>query len=240
MVQNYSVSIILPAINETYSLQKTIDIILEHNRNYIKEIIIILSKNKTSKKTITVANKCMNLNPKYINIEYQTLPFLGGAIRKGFEIATGTHVVMMASDLETDPNDVQKFLKISIKNKNSIITASRWVKGGSFKKYSSIKLILNLVFQNIMKLLFGTNLTDLTYGYRLFPNEILKKIKWDELKHPFLLETILKPLKMKVNIIEIPSKWEARSEGISQNAFITNFYYIKTAMIIKFFWKNND
>jgi len=240
MVQNYSVSIILPAINETYSLQKTIDIILEHNRNYIKEIIIILSKNKTSKKTITVANKCMNLNPKYINIEYQTLPFLGGAIRKGFEIATGTHVVMMASDLETDPNDVQKFLKISIKNKNSIITASRWVKGGSFKKYSSIKLILNLVFQNIMKLLFGTNLTDLTYGYRLFPNEILKKIKWDELKHPFLLETILKPLKMKVNIIEIPSKWEARSEGISQNAFITNFYYIKTAMIIKFFWKKND
>ena len=240
MVQNYSVSIILPAINETYSLQKTIDIILEHNRNYIKEIIIILSKNKTSKKTITVANKCMNLNPKYINIEYQTLPFLGGAIRKGFEIATGTHVVMMASDLETDPNDVQKFLKISIKNKNSIITASRWVKGGSFKKYSSIKLILNLVFQNIMKLLFGTNLTDLTYGYRLFPNEILKKIQWDELKHPFLLETILKPLKMKVNIIEIPSKWEARSEGISQNAFITNFYYIKTAMIIKFFWKKND
>ncbi len=240
MDQNYSVSIILPAINETYSLQKTINIILGDNRNYIKEIIIILSKNKTSKKTITVANKCMNLNPKYIHIEYQTLPFLGGAIRKGFEIATGTHVIMMASDLETDPKDVQKFLKISIKNKNSIITASRWIRGGSFNKYSSIKLILNLVFQNIMKLLFRTNLTDLTYGYRLFPNEILKKIQWDELKHPFLLETILKPLKMKVNIIEIPSKWEARSEGISQNAFITNFYYIKTAMSIKFFWKKND
>ena len=76
----------------------------------------------------------------------------------------------------------------------------------------------------------------MTYGYRIFPTELIRKIKWQELKHPFLLETILKPLLMKINIIEIPSKWEARLEGTSQNSFLQNFEYIKTAILIRFFW----
>ena len=42
---------------------------------------------------------------------------------------------------------------------------------------------------------------------------------------------------MKVNIIEIPSKWSARLEGTSQNSFIENFRYIKTALNIRLFWK---
>ena len=89
----------------------------------------------------------------------------------------------------------------------------------------------------MLKCLFLTKLSDMTYGFRIFPSNLVKEIKWQELKHPFLLETILKPLLMKVNIIEIPSKWEARLEGTSQNSFIENFRYIKTALYIRLFWK---
>ena len=81
-------------------------------------------------------------------------------------------------------------------------------------------------------------MSDITYGYRIFPSYIVKKISWEELKHPFFLETILKPIKMKTNIIEIPSSWKARLEGESQNNFMANFLYIKTALRIKFFWKS--
>ena len=70
----------------------------------------------------------------------------------------------------------------------------------------------------------------MTYGYRIFPAKLVKKIKWQELKHPFLLETILKPLLMKVNIIEIPSKWVSRLEGTSQNSFIENLEISKESL----------
>jgi len=92
----------------------------------------------------------------------------------------------------------------------------------------------------MLRIIFLTKLSDMTYGFRIFPSNLVKQIKWQELKHPFLLETILKPLLMKVNIIEIPSKWEARLEGTSQNSFFENFRYIITALNIRLFWKNKQ
>ena len=58
--------------------------------------------------------------PNLIKTHFQDLPFIGGAIQKGFQISSGTHILMMASDLETDPNDVKK--KITSKTK-AIIAA---------------------------------------------------------------------------------------------------------------------
>ena len=237
MRNNYSLTVLLPVINETYSLEKTVNILLKNNPKEIEEIIIIISKDKTQINSIKVIDSLIMIYPKIIKKIYQDLPYLGGAIQNGFNLAKGTHVVMMASDLETDPEDVKEFVKISSENKDYIITATRWKSGDNFYQYNYIKLILNFIFQNMLKLLFNTKLTDLTYGYRLFPSHIIKKIEWEELKHPFLLETILKPLKLNITIVEIPSIWKARSEGTSQNDFITNFFYLTTAIKIKFLWK---
>ena len=231
-----NVSVILPVINETFSLEKTISIILSDNKKDILEIIIILSKIKTTKNALKKAEALKDKFQDVIKVYFQELPFLGGAVQKGFQLSKGTHVIMMASDLETDPNDVKKLIDLSKLNPSSIITANRWIKGGGFKKYNIFKYYFNFLFQFILRCIFLTNLSDMTYGYRIFPTELIRKIKWQELKHPFLLETILKPLLMKINIIEIPSKWEARLEGASQNSFLQNFEYIKTAILIRFFW----
>ncbi|MDC0343169.1 glycosyltransferase family 2 protein [Alphaproteobacteria bacterium] len=230
---NYSISIILPVINETYSLEETVEVILKENDS-IQEILIITSKNKTTKKSFETIKI---LQAKYSNIIihfHQELPFIGGAIIKGFQVCNGSHVIMMASDLETNPEDVKKMIILSKKNLNSLITASRWKNFKSFKNYNLLKLLLNFIFQNLMKLFFMSKLTDMTYGYRLFPSKLVKSLSWQELKHPFLLETILLPLKINIDIIEIESKWKSRSEGESQNSFFANFMYFKTAFRIKF------
>ncbi len=238
-MSNFKVSVILPVINETFSLEKTIDIIIKNSSHDISEIIIIVSKEKTSMRSITLTNYLETKKyPDLIKTHYQNLPFLGGAIQKGFEVSTGSHIIMMASDLETDPNDVKKLINLSKQNPTSIITANRWIKGGSFKKYNIIKFYLNFLFQLMLRFIYLTKLSDMTYGFRIFPSKLVKEIKWQELRHPFLLETILKPLLMNINVIEIPSKWEARLEGTSQNSFFKNFIYIKTALTIRLFWKN--
>ena len=231
------VSVILPVINETFSLQKTVEIIIQNSKEDISEIIIVVSKDKTNDDSLRLINRLETSKyPNLIKTHFQTLPFIGGAIQKGFEMSTGTHIIMMASDLETDPNDVKSLINLSKLNQSSIITANRWIKGGSFKKYNIIKFYLNFLFQLMLRCIFLTKLSDMTYGFRIFPSNLVKEIKWQELRHSFLLETILKPLLMKVNIIEIPSKWEARLEGTSQNSFIENFRYIKTALNIRLFW----
>ena len=61
----------------------------------------------------------------------------------------------------------------------------------------------------------------------------MQSIKWEELKHPFFLETALKPLRLGVKFIEVPGHWAARTEGESQNGFFDNFKYFKTAFHIR-------
>lgn len=198
--------------------------------------IIIITAQKTSSETISTAQK---LIAKYssrvkIFIHEQTLPFVGGAVRDGINIAKGSHLVMMSADLETDPNLIREFISLSKKSPEKIITASRWKQGGSFKGYSKIKLICNYIFEKSIAIFYFSGLSDMTYAYRIFPSNLMKNIRWEELKHPFFLETTLKPLRLGVNFIEIPARWEARTEGVSQNSFFANFKYFRTAFHNRF------
>ena len=117
---------------------------------------------------------------------------------------------------------------------NDIITASRWIGAGSFQGYSPVKWICNWIFQKMIAFLYLCRNTDLTYGYRIFPADLLRSINWHEVKHPFFLETALIPLRLGVRIQEVPAHWKARTEGVSINPFWANFRYFKTAFRIRF------
>ena len=226
------VSILLPALDETYSLFQTVKIIADTCRpEDIAEIIIIVSPEKTSQATLDTAEKLIAEYQGRINIyiHEQKLPFVGGAIREGINLAKGSHLVMMSADLETDPDTIKDFIAQSKKFPDRIITATRWKKGGGFKGYNKIKLLCNYIFEKSIAIFYLSSLSDMTYGYRLFPSELMKNIKWEELKHPFFLETVLKPLRLGVKFIEIPAKWKARTEGESVNGFFANFKYFRTA-----------
>ncbi len=137
---------------------------------------------------------------------------------------------MMASDLETDPRDVPILIAEAKKLPDAIITASRWRKGGGFEGYSRVKLLANWTFQKSFSALYATRLTDMTYGYRIFPTRLVQAIQWEEVRHPLLFETLIKPMRLGVKVVEIPSVWKVRHEGESQNTFFRNFEYFKTGL----------
>lgn len=169
-----------------------------------------------------------------INIIYQDELFFGGALKKAIKEFKGKNFLMMASDLETNPKDVKFLIRSSNIVEKKIICTSRWIKKNSFKNYNLVKLICNKIFQILVKLLFDTKLTDLTYGFRAYPRSYIKKMKLIEKKHPIMLEAILMPIKEKKKTIEIPTTWKARVEGKSNNSFMENFYYFKTLFRIFF------
>ena len=61
------------------------------------------------------------------------------------------------------------------------------------------------------------SLTDLTYGFRLYRTAVLQGIVWQELKHSFLFEALVKPLRLGCRVTEVPAAWEPRREGMSHN-----------------------
>lgn len=229
-----SASIILPVINETTSLRQTADIILRDvKRATIKELVIVVCK-KTTPESLAAVDQMRQELEELVVVLHQQLPFLGGAMREAFAAARGSHVLMMASDLETDPNDVRRLLAEAEKHPAAIITASRWQGRGNFQGYSKVKLACNWLFQRFFSLLYATDLTDMTFAYRVFPTRLVQAIRWEELRHPFLFETLVKPLRLGVEVIEVPSVWRARVEGESQNTFFRNFAYFKTGLRARF------
>ena len=92
-------------MDETVSLSKTVDIILAEASDDVREFIIVVCK-RTKPKSIEVATVLTKRLSDLVSIHHQKLPFIGGAIREAFDLARGSHIIMMASDLETEPADV--------------------------------------------------------------------------------------------------------------------------------------
>ncbi len=232
-----NVSILLPTLNETFSFKQTVEIILrECNLQDICEIIAIVCE-RTEKESLNVIEESKRLSEENnipLHILYQTLPYAGGALRDGIMAAKGSHILMMAPDLETDPHNVKDFIFNGKKYPRDMVTASRWLRKGSFQGYNKVKYVLNLIFQRFFAWFYHVRLTDITFAYRLAPAKLLQSINWEELKHPFFLETALKPIRLGVKVHEIPSQWSARLEGESQNSLLQTFKYLRIAFKVKF------
>ena len=219
----YSLSIIIPFIDEYNSLKKTISIINKQNKEK-KEFLVIISSKKTPPDIKDKLNRFKNKN---IKIYFQKKPFVGGAIKKGISVSKNTHIVIMASDLETNPYDLKRMIKLSKKYTNNIICASRWHKNGKIEGYGVLKKTLNFIFQYLVKIFFKSNLNDFTFAYRIYPSKVLKKHKYFENNHSFSLEMILKPIKFGYKISNVPTTWKPRTEGVSQNSLWYYFGYFK-------------
>jgi hypothetical protein len=228
-----SATIVLPVMNETTSLEETVQVILRDVKDRTKEILIVVC-GRTTPEAMATVNRLSESLGGIVRVHCQRLPFLGGAMRESFDLASGSHVVMMASDLETDPNTLKAMIANSEARPSAIVTASRWRAGGGFQGYSKVKLICNWVFQKFFSVLYGVRLSDMTFAYRIFPTKLVQSIHWEELRHAFLFETLVKPLRLGVEVIEIPSGWKARTEGQSQNTFLLNFVYFRTGLKTRF------
>lgn len=226
-------TIVLPVVTETTSLDETGRVLSESCDTDIFDVVVVVC-DRTSPASLA---RCEALSERFgdrVRIHRQDLPFLGGALREAFDLATGSHVVMMASDLETDPHLVPRFLEMAKQRPRAIVTASRWASGGGFSGYGPVRVGLNWVFQRLTSVVYGVRLSDATFGYRLFPTPLVQAIRWEGLRHEFLLETVLKPLRLGVEVVEVPTQWRPRQEGESQNSLATQARYIGTLFANRF------
>jgi hypothetical protein len=220
-------------INETTSLAETVAVLVEENADDLAEVVVVVAQ-RTTQESLSVIDQLLVRFPDLLWVHTQTLPFIGGAIREAFDLVVGRYTVLMASDLETDPHLVRRLISTIRTSDADVVTASRWAAGGRFEGYHSVKLAFNFVFQRLMGLLFLSRLSDMTYGFRIFRTEPLRHIHWEELRHPFLLETLLKPLRLGLRVQELPVTWTPRREGESQMTFATYWGYIRIALKVRF------
>lgn len=228
-----SVSIILPATDETYSLVETVEQARSNLSGHPLQFLIVTSPSLTTSACRTTID---SLQKKYrVEVESfdQTSPGIGRAIQEALSRARHDYVVLMASDLETDPS-ILPTLVDGLDQGTDIVATTRWKKGARFHGYHPVKLVFNFLFQLCFRLLYWTNLTDLTYAYRAYRTDLLKKIRWEEARFPFLFESIVKPLRLGYKAAEIEAPWTARKEGESHNSLRQTIDYARVGLRVRF------
>ena len=222
------ISVVTPVFSEDVSLHPLIEGLYNKIGNYLHEIIIIYHPDSSQE----CLNILKNLQNEYrkLNVIPQDLtePGNGSAFRQGFNHVSGSHVLMIDSDGEMDIDSIPDMIEKMMTSDVDLVIGSRHMKGGGFKgSYPAIKLI------------FWTNITDLTYGFKLMKITILNNILLVANHQHIGAETTLKPIKYGYKVDQVPTIHRFRQSGMDHSlSLFGNFRYPFMAIKILFGKKN--
>lgn len=209
-------SIIIPIYNEKETLLEILEKVEKAPAfNLEKELILIDDGSTDSTKDIL-----KKLESKYIVAYHEKNQGKGKALRTGFEKTTGDIILIQDADLELNPNNYPQLLKPILDNKADIVYGSRYKKKDNsiYKSHYWGVRILSI----LTNLLYGSNLTDVYCGYKVFKAEILKNLKLVSNSFEIESELTVKSLKKGYKIVEAPIDYFPRKFNEGKKIRLTN------------------
>ena len=228
-----SVTVVVGANDERSTLVDTVDAVMKSSGEDIEKILLVRPA-KVSDECLEIIARLEKEYPGRVEGFVQTRPFVGGAIRDGFDTARSTHIMLLPGDMAIGLDSVPEMIDGAKREPDVIFKVSRWINKDSFHGYSPLKNVFNALGQSFLRILFLTPLTDLTCPVQIMPTELYRSIDWRELNFPFLEEMILVPLRLGVRIAEVPAECFGRREGRSGNSARQTALYLRTALRIRF------
>ncbi len=167
-------SIIVPAYNE----QNTIVHILEkvnkqNNKDCNLEVIVIDDNSTDSTKELLENNP--SLYTKFISLEKNLGK--GGAVKAGLKFASGSHVLFQDADLEYNPEEYEKIIKI-IKNFDAdLVIGSRFLSPEYTRVHYFFHKLGNKFITGLFNLIYNTTFTDIYSCYLCFKKDLINPAK---------------------------------------------------------------
>lgn len=133
----------------------------------------------------------------------------GAAIRTALKHAKGEVILIQDADLEYSPEDYPKLIKPILEGQAVVVYGSRVLAKNSWS--SPLYLFGGWLMNHISNLLYGSKLTDINCGYKVFKKDILDKITLESNRFEFCEEVTAKILKKNFKIKEVPIRYNART-----------------------------
>jgi glycosyltransferase involved in cell wall biosynthesis len=198
------VSVVLPALNEAKNLPH----VLRRLPEGLHEIILV--DGHSTDETLSVARA---LRPD-LKVVLQDGRGKGNALRCGFAVCTGEIIVMLDADGSSDPHEIATFVK-ALQDGADFAKGSRFVNGGGSADLTRLRRAGNRVFTRLVNALYGTQYTDLCYGYNAFWRHCLPAMRVD--CDGFEVETLIniRIARSALRVVEVPSFEDRRLHGTS-------------------------
>ena len=205
--KNFLLSVIIPCYNEGSTIEDVIEAVKK--QPFFKQIIVVDDGSTDATPNILKNIKGDEKNEILILRHKENLG-KGAAIKTGLKHVKGDIIIIQDADLEYDPSEYPKLLQPIIEDKADVVFGSRFLE--SRRTIYFTNYIANLTFSFLINFLYGTTLTDIATGYKVFRREVFEEI--GELQandFSFEIEFTSKVIQKGFRIYEVPIKYQGRT-----------------------------
>lgn len=206
------VTILIPTKNEGEGIEKVIKSV----KPYAGEIMVLDGNSNDGTEEIAKKLDCRFFLDHGLG--------KGNAVRLGLSKAAKEVVVIFDGDGSPDLNDIPNLVRPILQDQADLVIGSRRT-GGTFDANPVLTGIVRTAGADLLAALvnqrFGTKLTDVLYSFRAIRKSIIAKLGLKANDFTIEQEMIIKCLKKKFRVWEIPSREKARQWGSSKLRTIT-------------------
>jgi glycosyltransferase involved in cell wall biosynthesis len=232
------VSVVIPTLNEARNLPYVLDAL----PSSIYEIIVVDGHSVDD--TLAVVRK---LRPD-ARIVMQTRSGKGNALACGCAAATGDIIAMIDADGSTDAGEIPSFVSALLDGAD-FAKGTRFAKGGGSEDITRLRGLGNRMLTGMVNRLYGTEYTDLCYGFNVFWQKHLPILGfgaaivsltdksgclWGD---GFEIETLINIRTAAAGLVvaEVPSFEHSRIHGVSNlNGFSDGIRVLRTILYERF------
>jgi hypothetical protein len=199
-----TITVVIPVKNEAANLPDVFATLPD----WIDEVVLVDGRSQDD--TIAVARR----HWPEVKVVHQGGVGKGDALAAGFAAATGDIIVAIDGDGSTDGREIVRFVSTLLAGAD-FVKGSRFASDGRSDDITAIRRYGNRTLNILVNKLFGTQYTDLCYGYNAFWARHLHKLALDS--PGFEVEALMgiRAAKARLRIHEVPSHERPRQHGTS-------------------------
>ena len=203
------ISIVVPTLNEYPNIKHVFSNIPE----FIDEIVVVDGNSTDGTRDEILKYR------KDAKIIIEDRRGKGQALKTGFKNASGDIVVIMDADGSHDMKEISILLEPVLDGYDAS-HGSRLLPGGGSDDFTVFRKLGNKMFVTLVNYMYGSQYTDLCYGYRAFKKEAIEKMNCNRKGFDIETEQSIRIAKAGLRVKEIPSFEARRLHGSSNlNAF---------------------